>query len=73
MASAKQKSRPWKRFLTKEEAAELSTIDRDAQKIDADRRQLTARRSLIVNRAIHRAKYQNRSSGPPPKAAVKTS
>lgn len=46
----------WKGYLTPEEAKELDTIDRDAEKIDADRRGLTARRNLIVNRAIQRAK-----------------
>lgn len=52
----------WREHLTKEEAAELADIDRDAEKIDGDRRHLTARRNLIVNRAIQRAKYSARTA-----------
>lgn len=54
----------WRDYLTKEEAAELAEIDRDAEKIDLDRRHLTARRAMIVNRAIQRAKYSMRSTTP---------
>ena len=52
----------WRTYLTEKEADELDAIDRDAQKIDGTRRELTARRSLIVNRAIHRAKYKEQSA-----------
>jgi hypothetical protein len=48
---------PWKSYLTKEEAASIEALERDAQKTDAQRRAITVERNRIVNRAIHRAKY----------------
>lgn len=49
---------PWRTFLTKEEARELAEIEREAENFDEGRRGLTARRNLIVNRAIQRARYE---------------
>lgn len=49
---------PWRNFLTKDERQELSEIEREAEQIDTTRRDLTARRNIIVNRAIQRARYE---------------
>lgn len=49
---------PWRNYLTTDERQELSEIEREAEKMDATRRDLTARRNLIVNRAIQRARYE---------------
>lgn len=49
---------PWRSYLTKEEANELALIEREASRLDESRRDLTARRNLIVNRAIQRARYE---------------
>ena len=48
---------PWRDYLTKEEARDLAEIEREAKKIDDSRQNLTARRNLIVNRAIQRCRY----------------
>lgn len=48
---------PWREYLTPEEARELAKIEREAERIDEGRRQLTAQRNLIVNRAIQRARH----------------
>lgn len=48
---------PWRDYLTKEERSELNAIERNAAKIDGERRQLTVRRNLIMNRAMQRARY----------------
>lgn len=49
---------PWRDYLTKEEASELREIENEAEQVDEVRRSLTARRNLIVNRAIQRARYE---------------
>lgn len=50
----------WQNVLTSEEIRELEAIAAAAQKIDADRQDLTARRQRIVNRACKRARYRER-------------
>lgn len=49
---------PWRQYLTKDEARDLQQIEREAEQLDQTRRDLTARRNLIVNRAIQRARYE---------------
>lgn len=56
----------WRSFLTEDEAAIIARSDRSAERIERARKLHEERfgraRQLIVNRAIHRAKYAERSS-----------
>lgn len=53
----RDRKHPWRDYLTKDEAARIAAIDRDAQKTDDHRRSLTTERNRIVNRAIQRIRY----------------
>jgi hypothetical protein len=48
----------WRAELTADEAREIAEIDNEAKLIDSRRRELTAKRSLIVNRALKRATFR---------------
>jgi hypothetical protein len=52
---ANRKSRPWRKFLTSDEAAKLGDIDKRIGEIDAERRLLSFDRRQITNRASRRA------------------
>lgn len=45
----------WRLFLTSDEAADLEVLEREAEKIDARRRQITAATTVIRNRCLQRA------------------
>ncbi len=49
--------RDYRRFLTSAEARELEQIDLEITVVDARRRELTRKRTLVVNRAAFRARY----------------
>ncbi|HRN83275.1 MAG TPA: hypothetical protein PK857_00525 [Hyphomicrobium sp.] len=47
----------FRKSLTSDEARELEAIDAETRVLDKRRRELTYKRGLIVNRAIHRVRY----------------
>lgn len=47
----------WRDFLTAEEKATIARVD----KLEAELRELRGHKNLIMNRAIHRAKYEAQS------------
>jgi hypothetical protein len=47
---------PWRDYLTNDERGQIEALDKSAAFLDERRKDVTARRNLIVNRAIQRAK-----------------
>lgn len=70
--TARGRQWPWREHLEPHEHEELAYIDFRAALLDKERRKLTAERNLLVNRAIHRAKYWNRIDESERRAAAKT-
>jgi hypothetical protein len=53
----RKRKHDYRQSLTSDEIRELEAIDAEARVLDKRRRELTYRRGIIVNRAIHRARY----------------
>lgn len=48
---------PWRRYLLADEKKAVAALEKEAAQIDKRRREITAARIAIVNRATQRARY----------------
>lgn len=54
----KRGKHPWRDFLTRSEGVLIEQLDAEIARLKRRLAELSAQRNPIVNRAIHRAKYQ---------------